>query len=780
MSNRYLMLMKYIQINEGVEDLQKYFPKMDLDTIKKLIALDPTYKGGDQLGKYGKWILKLAYNNVKNEISKQQYNELLKQYPDGINPKTGQRFQAPIMIPSVKDEDLYKIKPSLKQYDLYKKEIGKPLDSFKSLGELNNAISNIEQKGLPRNELALKRYNLFKKAVKKGLKIVFEDSMWIVGIPTTKESSCMFGEDTKWCTTSNGHSYYEAYTKDGYLYINLNKNDGKLYQFHFESGSYMNEADDEVVFGEIVNTDDKLKKFYLNIYKKNKDVIFENDNWIISVYKQSPYLTVYDNLNIDKGVIYKFYKETNELTVDNDLIDKDDFFNNDKELYQAYYDKVLNVEDMLSDASTMQKYIGIMYPEVKGEYIHGWLDFDEISYIYDNYRDSVSLEFIKQMLDGDGYEIFYNYGDISLNSVTDGDWNKFIKPLDISWDTIVDIIEHDGNYSDDDISESQAIQIYDYAMSDNFDFMQDGNIYNTISSCVINGSISEAYNDIIYDLKQNLPLDDTNPYSDGHFNIKLPIKEFKKTIMYNIGDGNKEQDNFWISWRELYYSEEKFSITEPYNGWYDFDRQYWNDILESFANKVKYIMNTETNDEIDKNIEEVLKASGIQINESYENILYHSTTLENAISILQNNVLYGDTHIDNNIMDNTKVGVSATRNLMFATNFASMRAEDFGNNEYVIFELDKDKLQNNYKIVPYYDSSAYDTDYSYELLEYEEVIVGNIYNILNYIKNVYVSEDSYIALNNMKQNHEDIPFLLRNAKIFNHNNIVKNKLKDNL
>ena len=38
-------------LNEGIEDIKKYFPKLDEKSLRKLISLDPTYKGGEQLGK---------------------------------------------------------------------------------------------------------------------------------------------------------------------------------------------------------------------------------------------------------------------------------------------------------------------------------------------------------------------------------------------------------------------------------------------------------------------------------------------------------------------------------------------------------------------------------------------------------------------------------------------------------------------------------------------------------------------------------------------------------
>lgn len=64
-------------LNEGIEDIKKYFPKLDEKSLRKLISLDPTYKGGEQLGKYGQWIIRLFYNNIKNIERKKQFNELL-------------------------------------------------------------------------------------------------------------------------------------------------------------------------------------------------------------------------------------------------------------------------------------------------------------------------------------------------------------------------------------------------------------------------------------------------------------------------------------------------------------------------------------------------------------------------------------------------------------------------------------------------------------------------------------------------------------------------------
>ena len=281
----------FTHLFEGVTDLQKYYPNIPLERLKALIALDPTYKGGEQLGKYGKWIINLVNNKLKNENNQKQFQELLKKYPDGINPKTGQKFQEPAMLPAIDDEDLHKLPDSLKQYNINQKQIGKPLEAFKTLPELDKALAGLKNAGIPTNELALKRYNIMQKAVSEGLDIVYEDNNWIVGIPTTLDSSIMFGNDTSWCTTSPNGRYYEYYTKSGPLFINLNKQTGELYQFHFESESFMDEHDAPINLKALVEEfSPDMKKYYNNYINSSID---KNDD-------NKQYLFLFNSQKIDK------------------------------------------------------------------------------------------------------------------------------------------------------------------------------------------------------------------------------------------------------------------------------------------------------------------------------------------------------------------------------------------------------------------------------------------------------------------------------------------------
>lgn len=78
-------------------------------------------------------------------------------------------------------------------------------------------------------------------------------------------------------------------------------------------------------------------------------------------------------------------------------------------------------------------------------------------------------------------------------------------------------------------------------------------------------------------------------------------------------------------------------------------------------------------------------------------LLYHGTTLRNAINILNDNKLQPFAKNYYNIMVSKKPSISFTRNLNFAKNML------LGDHP-VIFVLDKNKLQNHYKLIPVSDN----------------------------------------------------------------------------
>ena len=76
---------------------------------------------------------------------------------------------------------------------------------------------------------------------------LYEDDEWLVISPKSYEASVYWGHGTSWCTAyKDQRTYYDNYSRQGKLYINIDKRDGSKFQFHFESDSFMDEFDHEI------------------------------------------------------------------------------------------------------------------------------------------------------------------------------------------------------------------------------------------------------------------------------------------------------------------------------------------------------------------------------------------------------------------------------------------------------------------------------------------------------------------------------------------------------
>lgn len=398
-------------IVEGVSDIKKYFSKIPSEKIDELIKLDPTYKGGEQLGSYTIWILKRVANNIKNAILKQQYADFMKQNPSGKNPKSGQKINPPKLLPEIMEEDLYKLPKILNLYTVYRKKIqektGKSkIDDFDTIADLTKTVNDIIREETPDVETpALKRYELMKKAVKKGMKIVFEDSDWIVGIPETKESSCLFGDDTSWCTTASGSDYYESYTSEGPLYINLNKKTGELYQFHFESSSFMDEDDHPIDIVDFFTAHKNLQDFYV------KNVSIDDvKRFLNSLYYNYTGQTG-KNSDGEYEITDKLYLQTKSSVLDNLLGETwksysingiENIVDGDGDDYVSYTD--IDYSGLVAYDDGAAKLFDDAFEE---KYNLSWADIPDIMNDYYPENDAVSesqYEKIKNLFDDDFYD----------------------------------------------------------------------------------------------------------------------------------------------------------------------------------------------------------------------------------------------------------------------------------------------------------------------------------------------------------------------------------------
>ena len=601
---------------EGVNEIIKQYPKLNEETIRRIIALDPTYKGGEQLGVYGKWILGLFYNYVKNRDAWRQYNSFMKSNPNGINPKTGQKINEPTYLPEVKPEDEYKIKPLLKQYEMLKGKIKKPITDFKTIPDLYAEIEKFNNQGVPLNKKALERYYVFKDCEKKGLKKIYEDKSWMIGIPETFESSKPFGNFTNWCTTSSNGTYYDRYLKEygGQYYILLNKETGELFQFHFESDQFMDERDNPI---DMYNFTEK----YRNI------AIFLND--------------------------YK-HKVSNPEDMENDRI---------KNIYNKFMEYIKSPEDIVKNILYMN-YTKV--EEITDNKIKGHFDLDSLNrtvYSRDNSRDGLSLKRVCEILT-EFYDVFdfdeYGLQDYSYQG---DEWNDIAEKYGIeeyNWEKICDI------YNDYDEAPEEITNIIQE------DFYDGQGLLPFLNQCTEYGTQAECEDDIFKDLMDNLPISDkvvTSGVNDSvEVNFEITMDDLwqihyiqctkdSSITLPKLDDVNKiinkkepkqlslikdkMREDWFQDWKkpddDTYYDEYEdedwlylwrvihgkcdmddgtygaFEISEPSYGWSGFDDKYCEDGFEYAAQKIAKIKNDnskekeKTDTEVDKQISEVLR-----------------------------------------------------------------------------------------------------------------------------------------------------------------------------
>ena len=566
----------YSFLIEGITELQRYYPKLDEKQLRGLVALDPTYKGGDNLGKYGKWIITLFYNNIKNIERLKQYREY-SQRPEN----QGKTINQPTLLPAIKKEDLYKVTDSLKLYDTLKGKINKPITAFKTLPELDTELAKFKNEGVPTDKEALRRYNTFKSCEKLGLKKIYESPEWIIGIPTTLESSVPFGEYTSWCTTSSHGRYYNYYTQQGDLFILLNKENGELYQFHFETTSFMDEHDQSIDMDNFTQNNQKVCDF-LYSYKSYGDKDTKDP---IEVIKE------------------KFKKIITDET----------------ELKRYFHEP--EVKDL----------------KVEGEMITGKLDISDLPEpsVYDagssyNRDGELDLETIAKILEGDTFDWFwdvnYRLSDFYYQAST---WDNAAKKYNVP-------------VSFDDIKNEEYPEELREIFED--DFYNDVGILSTLSDCAAMGSQAECERDVVDTLKGNLPITvwegetifkvelplkslykmlwNEKAASDSNFaKLKFVDYDEKYQPSLNIGGNVKAEGNWyrqwsngsdgyddddrinwdsWLwKWRRTFFDggrykdDFSFYISEPRYGWSGFDDSTWEDACETAAKRCSEILNKE-------------------------------------------------------------------------------------------------------------------------------------------------------------------------------------------
>ena len=78
-----------VMLTEGIAELKRQYPNISDNDYQQLIRMDPTYGGGNEIGKFGRWILDLYNLFVKDRLAEEKYEQAKKyvaQHPEAKMP----------------------------------------------------------------------------------------------------------------------------------------------------------------------------------------------------------------------------------------------------------------------------------------------------------------------------------------------------------------------------------------------------------------------------------------------------------------------------------------------------------------------------------------------------------------------------------------------------------------------------------------------------------------------------------------------------------------------
>jgi len=270
----------------------KYYNNIPFNIFKKIISLDPTYKPNKKgTGSYSKWLIK-EYQQNPSLINDTSITVML----DKFNQLKNKRILSDNQVDIMRIPNIQSLKEIVDKYSL---------SDIKSKQDL-------------------------KKEEKSNIKKLYDDSEWLLLIPLTHKASCVYGANTKWCTAGkNSEDTFNDYSDEGSLYILINKNTHKKWQFHPASGSYKNELDKDIETPDI----------YFNFYNKITGRL----------------------LNILRGIVPEIFSQKYDSIME--------------DVFEEFYDTLFNYMMVSEDIKPFISYID---KEALHNYLTNFLDEDEI------------------------------------------------------------------------------------------------------------------------------------------------------------------------------------------------------------------------------------------------------------------------------------------------------------------------------------------------------------------------------------------------------------------
>ena len=296
---------------EDIESMKKYYPNIADDVFMDYIELDPTYKGGNNAGKYAKWILALANKGTLDNIGH--------------------------------------VKDILTRFDSEKNNlINKDIMKYKSLDELEDMLndeSSYAEKS-HRQQVRDRQKARRDADITKEAKLVFSGDGFDVWVPETYAAECKLGAGTRWCTASTESDYYYDYYKRVYggdYYVLIGEN-GEKYQFHIESHQFMNKDDESVDMVEFFEDKPSLKAFITPKILKAMGVTEEMLSKPLSVFVDIDVIAKQlSTRDISAQFIEDVYGEEGYKYFDSDVSNREALSLSEKDISESNLQKIKNI-----------------------------------------------------------------------------------------------------------------------------------------------------------------------------------------------------------------------------------------------------------------------------------------------------------------------------------------------------------------------------------------------------------------------------------------------------
>ena len=260
-------------------------PKLTKQEFIQLVTADPTTRLNNidvetadskelekvKAGKYVQWIIR-NYLTPKTE----------RQLGDNGYDKEVKQVKSTFM------EDLYKVTDDLKKFDRFK---GKLPSEARDINKLTPDLLYDAVKDFDLTLATTTKTERKTAPVHPGAKLMYDGDNWkVIEIKDKgavgKEAACFYGgnnQETRWCTSAPGASWFDRYIKDGPLYVIFNPNDTDVspstglpknrYQFHFPSNQFMDKDDRQQDLVQLLNGPmAELKDFFKPEFAKGLTV----------------------------------------------------------------------------------------------------------------------------------------------------------------------------------------------------------------------------------------------------------------------------------------------------------------------------------------------------------------------------------------------------------------------------------------------------------------------------------------------------------------------------